>query len=142
MGEVVDIKKDLTTRDLTIQQKISVIWESLIADSKLVGKRKKMEEERRLQERNNRFDSLKDGILASLVFHLQENKTFEEYNQKAVELQLAIDRVYKDVLEDVLKSHELNIYDWGYVDIDSDLINSFGDLIPIVIFFRQREVKV
>ncbi|GHU77006.1 hypothetical protein FACS1894188_10460 [Clostridia bacterium] len=85
MGEVVDIRKDFTVGNLSIGQKISVIWESMIADSKILGKQRKQEEEKEIKKRNDIFDSLKNSILTSLMFHLVENKTLSEFNQEAME---------------------------------------------------------
>ena len=140
MGEVVDITSDLTTHNLSLSQKISVIFQTLISDSVFLGKQKRLEEERAIKERNELFDVLKDGLLASISYHLHENKTLSELNQVAVEVQLAINRKHKEILIAVMESHEFNIYDWHYVQLDADIINSFGDDIPIIISFKQKEV--
>ncbi len=140
MGEVVDINSDLTTHNLSLSQKISVIFQTLISDSVFLGKQKRLEEERAIKERNELFDALKDGLLASISYHLHENKTLSELNQVAVEVQLAINRKHKEILIAVMESHEFNIYDWHYVQLDADIINSFGDDIPIIISFKQKEV--
>ncbi len=140
IGEVVDIHKDLTTANLTIRQKISVIWETMIADSKILGRKKKMEQEKQVQRQNVIYDRLKHGILASLTYHLQENKVLEKVNQEAAEVQLAIDREHEKILERVLESHEFHVYEIRYVEIDPDLVNSFGDSIPVIVAFRPKEV--
>ncbi|GHU52992.1 hypothetical protein AGMMS49975_09990 [Clostridia bacterium] len=141
MGEVVDIRKDFTVGNLSIGQKISVIWESMIADSKILGKQRKQEEEKEIKKRNDIFDSLKNGILASLMFHLVENKTLSEFNQEATELHLVVAREYEKILAEVLLCQEFNVYDWWMLRLDNDLVNSFGNAVPIGVAFRQKEVR-
>lgn len=140
MGEVVDINKEFTTDNLTIQQKISVIWNSLVSDSKILGKRKKDAEAKELKKLNETRDALRDGILASLTFHLRDNGTLAEMNLEAEVVQLAIDRKYAKLIPDIISNHSFNVYDIEYIELDPDIVNSFGDSIPIVIAFKQKEV--
>lgn len=140
MGEIIDISHDLTTKHLTIRQKISVLWQSLVSDSKILGKRRKQEIERELKERNERVDRLRDGILASLEYHLTSNRTLVEFNEEAEVVQLAIERSNKPFIKEVLSSHEFNSFEFEEVQLDPDIVNSFGDAVPIVMSFRQKGV--
>jgi len=140
MGEIIDVNSDLTTKHLTIQQKISVLWQSMVSDSKILGNRRKAEAEKAIKERNNKIDRLRDGLLASLEYHLTSNRTLYEMNEEAVEIELALERSYKDVLSEVLASHEFNSFETEEVSLDSDIVNSFGDRIPIIIAFKMKEV--
>ena len=140
MREVIDVDTDLTTKQLTIRQKFSVLWQSLLSESKIIGNRKKAEAEKELKARNLRIDSLRDGLLASIEYHLTQNNTLEEFNEQAAEIQFAVERRNQDILAEVLASHEFNTFEVGYVSLDADLVNSFGSVVPIIVSFRQREV--
>ena len=140
MGEVIDVNEDLTTKHLTLQQKVAVLWQTWVADSKILGNRKKAEADRLLRERSERVDRLRDGLLASIEYHLTLNKTLEDFNEEARIVQLALERKNLDILPEVLASHEFNSYEVEEVVLDRDLVVSFGEAVPIIIAFSQKEV--
>lgn len=140
MGEVVDIDKDFTTHNLTIKQKISVIWNAMTNESKILGKKKKDLLAKEIKKQNELRDGLREGILASLTFHLRDNGTLGDINQEAEIVQLSISREYASILPSVLSHHSFNVYDIEYVELDNDIINSFGSVIPIIVSFKQKEV--
>lgn len=142
MGEVVDINHDFTANTLSIPQKISVAWYTLIGESKILGKQKKDEVDKEQKLINATIDNLREGLLAAVTFHLQENGTLAQHNQEAVEVLLAIDRRHKDILSRVLASNVFNVFETKLISLDNDIVNSFGSDIPIIVSFKQKEIMV
>jgi hypothetical protein len=140
ISEVIDVTKDFSMRNLTIQQKISAIVGATIADSKLLGKRKKDQEEAVIRKRGETIDSLKDGILAVLQYYLKENRFLAQYNQKARFIEIAVGREHEEILPIVLQGKEFNLVNVEYVPLDSDLVNSFGNAVPILLRLSKKEM--
>jgi hypothetical protein len=140
MGEVIDVTKDFSMRNLSIQQKVSAIVGATVADSKILGKRKKDREEAIIRKRGEAIDSLKDGILATVQFYLIENRAISQYNQKAKFIEVAISREHEEILPIVFESKEFNLMNVEYVQLDSDLVNSFGNVVPIIVKLSKKEM--
>jgi hypothetical protein len=140
MGEVVNLSSDFTTNNLSVSQKVGIILESAVANSRFLGNRKRREQERAERERSALFDALKAALLTNINVHLIQNQTLAKMNQEAEVVQFAIDRRHLAVLEDVLQSSEFNMYEFELVNLDSDIVNSFGEAVPVIASFRQREV--
>ena len=140
IGEVVDVKKDFTMRNLSIPQKISVILGALVADSKILGRNKKLREEAVIRKRGEQIDSLKDHILASIQYHLKDNNTLKHENKVAIAVILAIDREYSKILPIVLESKEFGMVNVEYVALDNDLTVCFENSVPILLRISRKEV--
>lgn len=142
MGEVVDLEKDFTSQNLTLTQKLSVVWGAIIGESKILGRMRKDESNKEQKQTNINIDMLRNGIIASLTYHLQENATLAAHNQIADTVMLAIDRKYVNIISAVLEGSVFNSYDVVFVPLDVDLVSSFGNEIPIIISFRQKEITI
>ena len=140
MGEIIDVTKDFSMRNLSITQKISAIMGAAVADSKILGRKRKDLVERELRKKNESIDLLKDGILAVLQYHLMDNLTLAQYNQRAKAIELALERKHEDILPEVLKSKEFNQLNIEWVNLDPDLVNSFGHAVPVVLRISRKEI--
>ena len=76
MGEVVDINSDLTTHNLSLSQKISVIFQTLISDSVFLGKQKRFSKKIELEQEDyeNLTEYAKKGIVADKEIYELNNR--------------------------------------------------------------------
>jgi hypothetical protein len=135
----VDISKEFSREGLSFFQQIGAAWTLLVNESKYMKKSRRMKAEKAKRERLVKEEKLKEVLIITLYNCLMQNSQLKDRGMDTSWVDIAVDRRYIDICQNVLKYKDFSVYQISDVTLDPDLIRAFGDDIPYI-FRASRKV--